>query len=122
VALEDAVAREMLILFTVAHIAAGRVGRDQIEELVSIYVGGADDSSDLWKSFGYPSRTEAESHLGGSIATYLDSGMQEWLLILPSRLETLALPDRALAGKLTLGAIKFAQNVQNMVLQLRSEH
>jgi hypothetical protein len=79
VALEDAIAREMLILFTGAHIAAGLARREQIEELISIYVRGPDGSSDLWKSFGYASRTETENHLDSSIATYLDSGIQEWL-------------------------------------------
>jgi hypothetical protein len=118
--LEDSVLREMLILFTVAHIAAGVVGKDQIEDLIRIYVAGPDGNSDLWKTFGYPSRTDAESHFRAAISKYLESGMQDWLQMLPSRLGTLEVPDRKLAGRLTVGAIEFAQNVQNMVLHLRS--
>jgi hypothetical protein len=120
VSLEKSITKEMLILFTAAHIAAGVVGRDQVEGLVRIYVGGPDGTSDLWTSLGYASRGEAEAHLRESVSCYLDAGIQEWLHLLPSRLQTLAIPDRALAGKLTVGAIKFAQTVQTMVLDLQA--
>ncbi len=121
VRLEKSVAKEMLILFTSAYILAEVVGREHLDDLIRIYVRGPDGTGDPWMTLGYESREQAETHLRDSIRTYLDAGVQEWLHLLPTRLGSLTVPDRSLAGRLTVGAITFAQTVQTMVLRLRAK-
>ncbi len=93
--LEHAVSREMLIMLTAVHVTAGVIERDRVEDVLRIYVRGPNGNSDLWKTFGYTSPEAAENHIRDSVSAYLDCGIQEWLGILPERLGTIPLCQRA---------------------------
>lgn len=120
VRLEHAIGQEILIIVTAAHVVAGVVDRNDVDEIVGIYVEGPDGKKDLWKALGYGSANEATGHLRYSICTYIDAEIQEWLQLTPTRIGTLSISDSTLAAKLSVGAIRLAQAAQTMVLYLRT--
>jgi hypothetical protein len=120
VMLERSILQEMLILFTAAHVVAGVLSKAELGELVHVYVDGPDGTGDLWATFGYPSRDQARGHLTDSIQLYVDAGIREWLNLFPQRIGSLAIPDSAMASRITGGALRFAQNVQSTVVILQS--
>jgi hypothetical protein len=115
VQLEKALLKEMVVLLTAAHVAAGFISQSDVSAVVKLYVDGYGSGRDLWRVLGYTSRTEATQHLERSIREYVRRGRDEWSTLLGSRLDVINVPDRRLAARLIVGSIQFARTASGMV-------
>lgn len=115
VALEKAVLTQMLSATTAAHIVAGVVGPEDIEEIITFYTA----TPELVHAMGYRTRDEARRHLAESVEQYAETPVEQWPSIFASRIGLSAIPDSSTGARVLVGCVRFCQNVQGMIDLLR---
>ena len=121
VALEKSILREMIALFTTAHVRAGVIPENDIDDVVYIYANGWGPVTDLFRTLGYSSAGEAAPHLRASVHAYVTAAPGDWPRVLVARLGATGLPDQRFAARLIAGSAIFALNVDKMVTVLRAK-
>lgn len=111
VALEKAVLTQMLSAITAAHIVAGVVGQEDMEEIITFYTA----TPELVRAFGYQSRVEARRHLEKSVEQYVETPVEQWSSVLASRIGLKAIPDSSTATRVLAGCVRFSMTVQRMI-------
>ena len=117
--LEKAILKEMIAVLTAAHLLAGVITRPQIGDLVQLYVDGPGAPTDLWRTLGYTSRAEAQTHLKSTVYLYADTKPDEWPKSLMQRLQVTKVPDRKLSANLLVGVVRFGTNAHHMISVLQ---
>jgi hypothetical protein len=117
--LEKTALKQMIAVFTAAHVHAGALDPDDLSGVVDILVDGPNGSQDLWRTYGYTSRAEAESSLTQAIDSYVASDPQGWPTLLNAALDVSSIPDERLAANLFVGTVRFAQTAEDMLPFLR---
>ena len=117
--LEKTALKQMIAVFTAAHVQAGALDPDDLASVVDILVDGPNGSQDLWRSYGYTSRAEAESGLTQAIDSYVATDPQEWPTLLNAALDVSSVPDEKLGANLFVGIVQFAQTAEDMLPFLR---
>ena len=119
--LEDSLLREIVGIFTAAYLLAGAVKQTDLDMVIEFYVGG--NTGDLFRTFGFLSRTDALSYFSGAIREYHEAGpsSSEWAGLLARRIGVAHLPDRGLSARLLVGSVRFAVSVEAMVFVLRRQ-
>ena len=117
--LEDSLLREIVGIFTATYLLAGVVRQMDLDMVIEFYVDG--NTGDLFRTFGFSSRTDALSYFSDAIREYHESEHSEWASILARRIGVTHLPDRGLSARLLLGSVRFVQNVEAMVFVLRRQ-
>ena len=115
--LEYSLLKEIVCINTAAYLLAGVVRQTDLDMVIEIYVDGADGSTgDLFRTFGFLSRTEALSYFGDAIREYHEAGPSEWASILARRIGVTHLPDHDLSWRLRVGSVRFTMNVEKFVV------
>lgn len=114
VTIENKVLKELVIVFTAAHVVAGAATPDDITEIVAFYASRAD----MVHSMGYMSQHDATQHMTVSIRQYLGSSPSQWHTLLFQRLDPASLPDKKMRARLVVGCVQFGRSLQNMVVIL----
>ncbi|MGH6679446.1 MAG: hypothetical protein ACREDL_11095, partial [Bradyrhizobium sp.] len=110
-ALEQRVHRELLVIFSAAHLTSFDATRDVLlSRLVDFYWG----NGDLGRVF--PS---AEACLE-AIKTYLGPSTVPWHQLLMDRLEIFAVPNSRLRNRLLVGCVNFSMNIKMIPLYVKS--
>ncbi len=115
VELERRLAREMLVAFTSAHLAAGVVALDEIDAIVTAYA----DQPEVIAELGYRSVEEAVENLTGSIRQYARTPPANWGALITDRVNPHSIPDKRVSERVFDGCLQFACNVTNLVRTLR---
>ena len=117
--IEDSILREMVSIFTAAHVLAGILEVNNLDEIIDIYVDGFGSATGLFHTFGFLSRKDALTHFDEAIREYTEAEPSQWPEILTRRLKITRIPDRKLSAKLMVGSIRFAMGAQDMALLLK---
>ena len=116
---EDSLLREIVGIFTAAYLLAGVVRQTDLDMVIDLYVDG--NTGDLFRTFGFLSRTDALSYFSDAIREYHEAGPSEWASILARRIGITHLPDRGLSARLLAGSGRFVMSVEAMVFVLRRQ-
>jgi hypothetical protein len=119
VRLEKTALKQMIEIFTAAHVHAGSLDEVDVPNVVEIILDGPNGTQELWRSYGYTSRTEAKDHFTRAIEDYVESESQGWASILGSALDVSSVPNEILAANLFVGVVRFAQTAEDMLPFLR---
>jgi hypothetical protein len=114
VALEEKILQEMLSTFSAAYIVTKASGRDLQRELINTYLA----TPELVAAFGYESRIAGESALNASIDEFTSVAPNGWHQVLFQHFRVLAIPDRRVWARLTVGCIQFSRYVEQMIVAL----
>ena len=134
--LEDSLLREIVSILTAAYLLAGLVRQTNIDVVIEVYVDGT--GGDLFRTFGFLSRSEALSYFSDAIREYHEAArpleadadvtgdaisrvVREWASILWRRIEAAQLPDRGLSAQLFGGSARFALTVKDMLFLLKRQ-
>ncbi len=121
VTLEKLILREMLALFTTAHVRAGVIAENDLDDVVNVFANGWGTVTDLFHTLDFSSAGEAAHDLRASVGAYVNADPGEWPRILIQRLGTTGLPDQRLSAGLIARSVIFTANVEAMVTVLRRE-
>jgi len=112
VALEDRVHRELLVIFSAAHVGAFGSTRDELLRSLVKFYWGVDGR------FGqiFPSAEACQK----AINEYLGAPCAEWHKLLCDHLEVFTVPDKKLSARLLVGCVQFAMNVPMIRLWIDS--
>jgi len=123
VQLEKAILKQMIAVLTAAYVAAGALRRENLPEVLRLFVDGAGSTYELWRSYGYTSRSEAIQHLGSAVNEYIASDPNEWADILIPQLDLSNVSDKKLNANLFLGVVRFSLHARDLVgiLMLESQ-
>ena len=115
--LEASLLREIVAICTAAYLLAEVVRQTDLDTVIDFYVDGT--TGDLFRTFGFLSRPDALSYFSDAIREYHAAGPSEWAGLLFRRIGATHLPDRGFSARLMVGSVRFARNVEAMVLVLR---
>jgi hypothetical protein len=111
VAIEKNALREMLAMFTAAHILGNAASRNEVEEFANAYsVAGSD--------MGFKSRLEASGYFQGAIVKYLETPADAWPKLLFAGLNVNSAPEDV-GARLLRGSCEVARNAQGMIACIR---
>lgn len=114
VALEKRAFREMLSLYSAAHVQAWDIPDSSIHQIAGIYNG----SSDASQSMGFSSQQEGVVALSDRIAAYSKSAPGDWDKLLFEALKTMEVPDHKLRAKIMIGIVQFCTNIRHSKVYL----
>lgn len=118
--LEDIALRELVSLFTAAHVHAQVLIPGQIPAAVDLMLYGQNGSLQLWQNFGFTSRNEGFLGLVASIEAYASLPPDSWSTRLVEALDAVNIPDSRLRARILVGAARVAQTTNDMLPLLRS--
>jgi len=118
--LEDAALRELVSLFTAAHVHAQVLDPRLIPAAVDLILYGENGSLQLWRTFGFTSRADGFHGLVAAIQAYATIPPGNWSVRLVEALDASSIPDTRLRANILIGAVRVAQTTESMLPLLRS--
>ncbi len=119
--LEDIALRELVALFTAAHVHAQAIKPTQIPAAVDLILYGENGPLQLWQSFGFTSRNKGFLGLVESIEAYASMSPDSWSIRLVEALDASNIPDTRLRKEILAGAARVAQTTNDMLPLLKSK-
>lgn len=118
--LEDTALREMVSLFTAAHVHARVLDPLLIPAAVDILLYGQNGSLQLWRTFGFTSRNEGFLGLVAAVQSYALNPPDSWSSRMVEALDAFNIPDARLRARILVGAERVARTTEDMLPLLRT--
>jgi hypothetical protein len=113
--LENTIAQQILATFTAAYVIAGHISSKDIPQVIEAYAKVG------LTPLGYRSNDEGVTHLTKMIAQYHNTPFRNWSDLIAKQIGPMSIPDKKLRAAVTVGCIRYAQNMSNMIFVLKQK-